>query len=205
MTRKKSNVKALALAVTCAILAGGYSGLNPVYAADKLYKEGTGGSAANVTTVASSNTEITELEIAGVRIGTKKTGTTSSPETGRIEAKNIKVSQYLTVGTQLTVPKIVGLSSITNSTGVDVNGVKFASGAAITATSLKLDGIDDVKTAIEAKAAQTDVTNNRNSIGVMNNEKSSCRSSRFCMYCIMCDFIRKRKVCLSNKLRKIKL
>ena len=32
MTRKKSNVKALALAVTCAILAGGYSGLNPVYA-----------------------------------------------------------------------------------------------------------------------------------------------------------------------------
>lgn len=34
MTRKKSNVKALALAVTCAILAGGYSGLNPVYAGD---------------------------------------------------------------------------------------------------------------------------------------------------------------------------
>ena len=32
MTRKKSNVKALALAVTCAILAGGYSSLNPVYA-----------------------------------------------------------------------------------------------------------------------------------------------------------------------------
>ena len=34
MTRKKSNVKALALAVTCAILAGGGIGLNPVYAAD---------------------------------------------------------------------------------------------------------------------------------------------------------------------------
>ena len=32
MTRKKSRVKALALAVTCAILAGGYSGVNPVYA-----------------------------------------------------------------------------------------------------------------------------------------------------------------------------
>ena len=39
MTRKKSNVKALALAVTCAILAGGYSGLNPVYAAEGLYKD----------------------------------------------------------------------------------------------------------------------------------------------------------------------
>lgn len=32
MTRKKSNVKALALAVTCAILAGGGIGLKPVYA-----------------------------------------------------------------------------------------------------------------------------------------------------------------------------
>lgn len=34
MTRKKSNVKALTLAVTCAILAGGGIGLEPVYAAD---------------------------------------------------------------------------------------------------------------------------------------------------------------------------
>lgn len=37
MTRKKSNVKALALAVTCAILAGGGIGLEPVYAADLTY------------------------------------------------------------------------------------------------------------------------------------------------------------------------
>ena len=37
MTRKKSNVKALALAVTCAILAGGGIGLGPVYAADVTY------------------------------------------------------------------------------------------------------------------------------------------------------------------------
>lgn len=37
MTRKKSNVKALALAVTCAILAGGGIGLEPVYAADVAY------------------------------------------------------------------------------------------------------------------------------------------------------------------------
>lgn len=46
MTRKKSNVKALALAVTCAILAGGGIGLKPVYAAEALYKEASG----NVTT-----------------------------------------------------------------------------------------------------------------------------------------------------------
>lgn len=37
MTRKKSNVKALALAVTCAILAGGGIGIEPVYAADVTY------------------------------------------------------------------------------------------------------------------------------------------------------------------------
>ena len=42
MTRKKSNVKALALAVTCAILAGGGIGLEPVYAADVVtYDTGT--------------------------------------------------------------------------------------------------------------------------------------------------------------------
>lgn len=42
MTRKKSNVKALALAVTCAILAGGGIGLKPVYAADVVtYDTGT--------------------------------------------------------------------------------------------------------------------------------------------------------------------
>lgn len=37
MTRKKSNVKALALAVTCAILAGGGIGLEPVYAEGLTY------------------------------------------------------------------------------------------------------------------------------------------------------------------------
>ena len=42
MTRKKSNVKALALAVTCAILTGGGIGLKPVYAADVVtYDTGT--------------------------------------------------------------------------------------------------------------------------------------------------------------------
>lgn len=169
MTRKKSNVKALALAVTCAILAGGYSGLNPVYAAaDTLYKDDS----KNVTTASTSspsisNEKITELEIAGVLIGTKTaTDGSTTAQAGRIEAKNIKVSNYLTVGTQLTVPKIVGLSSITSSTGtVSVNGAAFASDGAITATSLKLNGMEnDVKTAIEAKAAKTDVETNKNDI-----------------------------------------
>ena len=66
MTRKKSNVKALALAVTCAILTGGGIGLEPVYAADVLYKEAGG----NVTTANKSsetdNTVINELTVGGV-------------------------------------------------------------------------------------------------------------------------------------------
>lgn len=41
MTRKKSNVKALALAVTCAILAGGGIGLEPVYAEGLTYDAGS--------------------------------------------------------------------------------------------------------------------------------------------------------------------
>lgn len=49
MTRKKSNVKALALAVTCAILAGGYSGLNPVYAATPVYHDVVKYDSANQT------------------------------------------------------------------------------------------------------------------------------------------------------------
>lgn len=80
MTRKKSNVKALALAVTCAILAGGGIGLEPVYAADVLYKESGG----NVTTAnknnETNNTVINELTVGGVKIGsdTSFTGITIS-------------------------------------------------------------------------------------------------------------------------------
>lgn len=69
MTRKNSNVKALALAVTCAILAGGGIGLEPVYAAEALYKEASG----NVTTATKNgetdNTIINELTVGGVTIG----------------------------------------------------------------------------------------------------------------------------------------
>ena len=108
MTRKKSNVKALALAVTCAILAGGYSGLNPVYAADKLYKDG-----GNVTTTTSSSaTEITEVTVGGVTIGG------SESDDGKIIAKNIVGSTNASAGT---------LSDI------NINGATFASGGAITA------------------------------------------------------------------------
>lgn len=153
MTRKKSNVKALALAVTCAILAGGDIGLEPVYAAEALtlYKETSG----NVTTSAQSgtadNTAINELTVGGVTIG--GTGGIS----GKIIAKNI-----------------VGIKNTGESTPSDIsiNGATFANGGAITATSLKLNGMDDVKTAIEAKAAKTDVDNNKANISDLQTSKA---------------------------------
>lgn len=65
MTRKKSNVKALALAVTCAILAGGDIGLEPVYAADLTY-----------------NTDSHKLQNDGTDIGTLTVGNVTIHGTG---------------------------------------------------------------------------------------------------------------------------
>lgn len=62
MTRKKSNVKALALAVTCAILAGGGIGLEPVYAADVLTYDVGSNQLKNGTTA------IDTLTVGGVTI-----------------------------------------------------------------------------------------------------------------------------------------
>ena len=62
MTRKKSNVKALALAVTCAILAGGGIGLEPVYASDVTYD-------ASSNQLKNGTTAIDTLTVGGVTIG----------------------------------------------------------------------------------------------------------------------------------------
>lgn len=91
MTRKKSNVKALALAVTCAILAGGGIGLEPVYAADVLYKETSG----NVTTAAkngeTNNIVINELTVGGVKIGSD-TGFTGISISGSSTNNHVTIS-----------------------------------------------------------------------------------------------------------------
>lgn len=67
MTRKKSNVKALALAVTCAILAGGGIGLKPVYAADVTYDVGS-------NQLKNGATAIDTLTVGGVTISGSGTG-----------------------------------------------------------------------------------------------------------------------------------
>ena len=69
MTRKKSNVKALALAVTCAILAEGGIGLEPVYAADVTYDVGSNKLQQGTTPV-----DIDTLTVGGVTIHGSGTG-----------------------------------------------------------------------------------------------------------------------------------
>lgn len=96
-------------------------------------------------------TDIRELTVGGVTIGGQ------GGISGRIIAKNI-----------------VGIKNTVESTPSDIsiNGATFANGGAITATSLKLNGMDDVKTAIEAKAAKTDVDNNKANISDLQTSKA---------------------------------
>ena len=177
MTRKKSNVKALALAVTCAILAGGYSGLNPVYAAAPVYHDVVKYDSANQTLDYEYN--------AGGGIGTAAIQ--------KIKFGNVvldgsdSASPIITVGsgTRLTDGKIiaknglyVGSSTANDGTGsyfsvgdsdgsISAAGNKFmVSGAgAITASSLKLtgtNGTEDVGKAI--KDNTTNIASNTTNI-----------------------------------------
>lgn len=139
MTRKKSNVKALALAVTCAILAGGGIGLEPVYAAETVTYD------SFKSVLMYDGKPIDMLTVNDVTVG------------------------------EITASKIVGIttSAVSTPSDISINGATFASGGAITATSLKLNGMDDVKTAIEAKAAKTDVDNNKANISDLQTSKAN--------------------------------
>ena len=81
MTRKKSNVKALALAVTCAILTGGGISLEPVYAADVVtYDTGTNklihATTTEIDTINVGNVNIHGTgELYGITIGDDNDGT----------------------------------------------------------------------------------------------------------------------------------
>ena len=146
MTRKKSNVKALALAVTCAILAGGYSGLNPVYAADPVFHEVKYDSANQDLNYVNSGVTavIPKIKFGDVVLG----GSIGGPS-------NITVGSYF---------------SIYGSDGsISAASNKFTvSGAgAITATSLTLGTMSDVAATINSKANQTDVEGNRNNINAL--------------------------------------
>lgn len=145
MTRKKSNVKALALAVTCAVLAGGGIGLKPVYAAPET---GVIPKTGNVIYYRTSSelkygdatypTDIRELTVGGVTIGGE------GVPGGRIIAN-----------------KIVGGKGL-NPSAISINGATFADGGAITATGLKLGTDYDVKEKIDKNIAN--ITTNKNAL-----------------------------------------
>lgn len=114
MTRKKSNVKALALAVTCAILAGGGIGLEPVYAEDVTLNVKDGA----ITAGSVSGT------INGTVSGTPITG-------GTISDGN------LTGGTFSGTVTLTGDNIKTAIEGVDISKAKVGSDA----TSLTIGGL----------------------------------------------------------------
>ena len=176
MTRKKSNVKALALAVTCAILAGGGIGLEPVYA---------GPAVVNYNTIThqlkqGGDTLIDTLTVGGVTIG--GSGTTY----GNIEGNDITAKGNLSVtgtstftgnttfakgisaaNSRFTVDEygnIKKASSITTyvNTLSTIGGVQFKSNnidtsGTITASKLALTGTDGT---INVGAAIKDNANN---------------------------------------------
>ena len=146
MTRKKSNVKALALAVTCAILAGGGIGLEPVYAAPEPGIIPTTGDVTyyrdSTELKYASTYDIRVLTVGGVTIGDP--GNSGSISANEIVAK-----------------KIVG-SAGSNPSAISINGATFADGGAITATGLKLGTDYDVKEKIDKNIEN--ITTNKNAL-----------------------------------------
>ena len=194
MTRKKSNVKALALAVTCAILAGGGIGIEPVYAADltyntnshKLQNDGTDIGTLTVGNVTIHGTE----ERYGITIGDDTDGTGNHvmisnqdiSATGAVHASTISTGFSRMEGGKLFAQSglYIGTTNLDNPTYENsrfaVNGdngsFKAASGkfnvsdsGAITAESLMLADNYNVKDKIEANKKSTE--DNKAAIGTL--------------------------------------
>ena len=137
MTRKKSNVKALALAVTCAILAGGYSGLNPVYAETPV-KITPAGTISGDTTSGYTFTG-TEITISGSTIA------------GALDGINI--SKAYVEGTRTL--KSLNDDVATNSAATQTNATSIAANA--TSIAANTTAIAANTTAIANKANQTEL------------------------------------------------
>ena len=141
MTRKKSNVKALALAVTCAILAGGYSGLNPVYAADSVYHD--------VVKYDSANQTLDYEFDAGAGTGTAAIR--------KIKFGNVVLDGSNVASPIITVGSYFSIDGSDGSISAASNKFMVSGAGAITASSLKLTGtykFDDV-----GKAINDNITN----------------------------------------------
>lgn len=149
MTRKKSNVKALALAVTCAILAGGYSGLNPVYAATPVYHDVVKYDSANQTLDYEYN--------AGAGLGTAAIQ--------KIKFGNIVLDSSIGASPSITVGSYFSIDGSNGSISAADGKFTVSGAGAITASSLKLTGtnkVDDVGKAINDN--KTNIATNKTNI-----------------------------------------
>lgn len=134
MTRKKSNVKALALAVTCAILTGGGIGLEPVYATDVTLNVNDGtiaaGSVSGTINGTVSGTPITGGTISDGNLtgGTFSGTVTLTGDNIKTAIEDVDISKAK-VGSDATSLTIGGLATNTQKityaaeTGTTVDGV----------------------------------------------------------------------------------
>lgn len=161
MTRKKSNVKALALAVTCAILAGGGIGLEPVYAANVLYKEAGGNVTATGTIKGNTITDGNGFTATGGKITANEgqIGSVKISAAGEvtgvksIEASTFKVDEenYLNSnGITAKGGKIGG--AVIDATTLSVGSTKLDKADGITTNKLKIDGMTLTDTKLASPA-----------------------------------------------------
>ena len=156
MTRKKSNVKALALAVTCAILAGGYSGLNPVYAAGDY-----GDYTVKYDATNTSLDYVTKNSASGYNtVGIYK-----------IKLNNIVLDSSIGASPSITVGSYFSIDGSNGSISAADNKFTVSGAGAITATSLKLgDGINTINNVASAITTnQTNISSLQTTVGDNNN------------------------------------
>lgn len=158
MTRKKSNVKALALAVTCAILAGGGIGLEPVYAADAVFHE---------VKYDSANQDLNYVKVSG--------STSSTIVIPKIKFGDVVIGGSIGGPSSITVGQTFSIDGSNGSFRAAQGKFTVSDSGAITADSLALTGTDgttNVGAAIKdnannIQAVNGQVTNVKNDVGAL--------------------------------------
>ncbi|WP_293556427.1 YadA C-terminal domain-containing protein [Phascolarctobacterium sp.] len=145
MTRKKSNVKALALAVTCAILTGGYSGLNPVYAAGDY-----GDYTVKYDATHNSLDYVTQNSAGGY----------NTYGIYKIKLNNIVLDSSIGASPMITVGSYFSIDGSNGSISAANGKFEVSGTGAITASSLKLTGTNAVEDVGEA------INTNTNNIAI---------------------------------------
>lgn len=183
MTRKKSNVKALALAVTCAILAGGGIGLEPVYAADVQLNVNNGaitaGSVSGTINGTVGSTVITGGTITdgSITSGAFSGSVTLTGDNIKTAIESVDISQAR-VGSETSSLTIGGLAANTQKityvaeTGTMVDGVVLKDkGISAAGGKFKVDGTN-AETVVSGDNGKTTIYGGGISISNADSSKS---------------------------------